>query len=538
MFGIMPGGAFDDVRFAVLDVETTGLNPAVDRVIEVALFTANGRGEVLDEWSTLVHPDDRELTGRLAALEQAPTFAEVAGDLCLRMQQGVVAGHNVTFDLRMIDAELGRLGSALPDLEYFDTHTVATALNVDTPNRSLAVLCHELGVPFAQWHTAAGDVLATAALISKLLERAAGWGHENLDRFCQSWTGRPTWPDIPATGAALRRDVKVFPPGGRQPDNPAIFKPSWRRMGASGSNSNSETSVTIDLSEAYRRGVVRFVTDHVKELAPTGSWPEDWPLEWVTVAEQIAGGDDPNGDLAFGLGSGLLARAAATRERGPNDDALDDWWSGEFRGTDGITRLESIVNTLEHHGGEDEILGEAYLELATMYRRHGGRHDDVIATYSRAFEAALRWCHLQTPTWNEVDFLPDGGYWNDDPGEACESVATAWWDYLEKRRAVEELTLLHGALMHPEARYPRVTPDLLAASSVMSYIRDDEVPVAQQLYFALLPMMSVSTPTADFARATERLANALAVRDRPDDALALCNAAWQGGWATQGVPSP
>lgn len=138
-------GALDDVRFVMIDCETTGLRPDGDRIIEIAVVQIDATGAVLSEWSSLVRPTDRPLTGRLAAVVSAPTFAEIAGDLCAKLSTGVVAGHNVGFDLRMIDAELARIGAALPTLEYFDTHQAATFLNVDTPNRSLAVLCSEMG---------------------------------------------------------------------------------------------------------------------------------------------------------------------------------------------------------------------------------------------------------------------------------------------------------------------------------------------------------------------------------------------------------
>ena len=44
-----------DATYAVLDLEFTGLDPAVDRVCEVAIARIV-RGEVLDRWGTLVAP--------------------------------------------------------------------------------------------------------------------------------------------------------------------------------------------------------------------------------------------------------------------------------------------------------------------------------------------------------------------------------------------------------------------------------------------------------------------------------------------------
>ncbi len=44
-------------RFAVVDVETTGLFPRTDRIIEVAVLNINAAGDVLQSFETLVNPD-------------------------------------------------------------------------------------------------------------------------------------------------------------------------------------------------------------------------------------------------------------------------------------------------------------------------------------------------------------------------------------------------------------------------------------------------------------------------------------------------
>jgi DNA polymerase-3 subunit epsilon len=46
-------------RFAVIDVETTGLRPDVHRIVEIAVVTTDPWGQVVDEWSTRINPQDR-----------------------------------------------------------------------------------------------------------------------------------------------------------------------------------------------------------------------------------------------------------------------------------------------------------------------------------------------------------------------------------------------------------------------------------------------------------------------------------------------
>jgi len=106
--------------FAVLDVETTALcSGRHDRIVEIAVVRIDDACRPVDEWVTLVNPE-RDLgptsihgiTGRHVA--DAPTFAEVAGDVLARLADAVVVGHNVRFDLTFVWAEFTRVGYQLP----------------------------------------------------------------------------------------------------------------------------------------------------------------------------------------------------------------------------------------------------------------------------------------------------------------------------------------------------------------------------------------------------------------------------------------
>ena len=102
----------------VLDVETTGVNPHQDRVIEIAIVD-------FDTGDTLLHslcnpereipPDITELTGITNDMALAAPFFHAIADEAARqitLADAIVA-HNPWFDQRMISAELGRLGLAV-----------------------------------------------------------------------------------------------------------------------------------------------------------------------------------------------------------------------------------------------------------------------------------------------------------------------------------------------------------------------------------------------------------------------------------------
>ena len=94
--------------FAILDVETTGLNPSGERITEIAVYLHDGQ-KITDEYQTLINPEKRipfqitALTGigdRMVA--DKPRFCDVAKDLVEITEGRIIVGHNVSFDYRFI----------------------------------------------------------------------------------------------------------------------------------------------------------------------------------------------------------------------------------------------------------------------------------------------------------------------------------------------------------------------------------------------------------------------------------------------------
>jgi DNA polymerase-3 subunit epsilon len=101
---------------AVVDLETTGSQPAWDRITEIGVIEVDGF-EVSSEWSTLVNPGAAipaaiqaltGITGEMVA--RAPSFAELAGDLYERLAGRVFVAHNARFDYGFLRREFERAG--------------------------------------------------------------------------------------------------------------------------------------------------------------------------------------------------------------------------------------------------------------------------------------------------------------------------------------------------------------------------------------------------------------------------------------------
>lgn len=181
------GAPLRDVRFAVVDVETTGRGPWLgSRIVEIAIVEAQG-GRVVDEYETLVNPGHAipgmitSLTGITTAMvAAAPYFEHVADEVRARLEGRVFVAHNATFDWTFVSAELvGALGDA-PDVPRLCTVRMCRRLVTGLRHRNLDVLARHFGIENHARHRAHGDALATARIFLRMLDEAAGRGIDDL----------------------------------------------------------------------------------------------------------------------------------------------------------------------------------------------------------------------------------------------------------------------------------------------------------------------------------------------------------------------
>ncbi len=152
------------MKFAVLDVETTGLGRA-DRVVEVAIVLLDERLEALQEFDTLINPlRDVGPTGihgvTASMVTTAPRFADVAGVMANLVDGAVLVAHNLPFDVRMLAQEFARLDAVLEVGRGFDTLRLTGC--------SLPAACASLSIPLNSHHRALADARATADLLRVL----------------------------------------------------------------------------------------------------------------------------------------------------------------------------------------------------------------------------------------------------------------------------------------------------------------------------------------------------------------------------------
>jgi DNA polymerase-3 subunit epsilon len=181
------GAPLRDVRFAVVDVETTGRGPWVgNRIIEIAVVEVQG-GAIVDEYETLVNPGQgipgaiTVLTGITSAMvAQAPWFEHVADEVYRRLEGRVFVAHNATFDWSFVSSELVSSVGEAPDMPRLCTVRMARRLVSRLRHRNLDELSRWFGIDIHARHRAYGDALATARVFLRLLDEASGRGIDDL----------------------------------------------------------------------------------------------------------------------------------------------------------------------------------------------------------------------------------------------------------------------------------------------------------------------------------------------------------------------
>jgi len=164
-------------RFAVVDIETSGLSLRRHRILQVAVVTVEG-GAVVDEWSSLVrlrwpwqrvgarsvHGIDRR------SLRTAPDRRYVMRQLADRLDGSVFTAHNAAFDWSFIERAARRDRIALPQIQRLCTLRMSRRLDPDrTASHRLDDLCLRYDVSNTRPHHALYDAQATAAVLVHLL---------------------------------------------------------------------------------------------------------------------------------------------------------------------------------------------------------------------------------------------------------------------------------------------------------------------------------------------------------------------------------
>lgn len=164
-----------DDRYICVDLETTGLEPKKDKIIEIGAVLVE-HGKIKESFESFVNPGRKlsekitQLTGITdEQLSDAPTidmvinqFIEFAGDYYL-------LGHCILFDYSFLKRACVNKKIDF-ERKGIDTLTISRKYLAELPSRKLDSLCEYYGIKY-QSHRALEDAKATVALFQKLKEQ-------------------------------------------------------------------------------------------------------------------------------------------------------------------------------------------------------------------------------------------------------------------------------------------------------------------------------------------------------------------------------
>jgi DNA polymerase-3 subunit epsilon len=174
----------DQACCTILDLETTGLTPSQgDDIIAVgAVRLLNGRVLSREVFDTFVRPRvpiseaSRAVHGiSMDMVRGAPAMEEVAPRLFRFVEDSVIVGHNVAFDMRFLEVSTSRTGVHF-DNPVLDTLLLDCVVHPNVEDKTLEAIAARLGVNVRGRHTALGDALTTAGVFVALLPLLAERG--------------------------------------------------------------------------------------------------------------------------------------------------------------------------------------------------------------------------------------------------------------------------------------------------------------------------------------------------------------------------
>lgn len=168
---------YDTAAFIAFDTETTGLDPASGRIVEIGAVKFDRRG-VIARYNVLINPEMPmpEEAGKVNGitdemLKDKPLIAAVFPDFFDFIGMGVLVAHNAPFDINYVNAELKRAGKTPLTNKVVDTRIFAKEVFPGLSSYALQDLAVQFGITALEAHRAEDDARVCMELFEKILSR-------------------------------------------------------------------------------------------------------------------------------------------------------------------------------------------------------------------------------------------------------------------------------------------------------------------------------------------------------------------------------
>lgn len=164
------------MKFAVVDIETTGGPGAENRIMEIGIVLLDG-DQVVDTYQSLIDPGTsitpfvQKLTGISDDMVSGkPQFQALAEEIAQLLEGRIFVAHNVQFDCRFVAAELKRCCIKY-DPARICTVKLSRKFFPGLPSYSLHNLIESLELPDFNHHRALDDAMASAEILKLCLQK-------------------------------------------------------------------------------------------------------------------------------------------------------------------------------------------------------------------------------------------------------------------------------------------------------------------------------------------------------------------------------
>ena len=161
--------------FIALDIETTGLDQNLDKIIEISAVKFENGNEI-GTFSKLVNPQRKipkfieDLTGiNNSDIINKPIFSEVVDEFLAFVDSNPIVGHNVGFDLSFINNEAKSSILDIKQMYICDTYYLSLSLLYYLESFKLESICVKLNIDITESHRALSDARNSGLLFLKLI---------------------------------------------------------------------------------------------------------------------------------------------------------------------------------------------------------------------------------------------------------------------------------------------------------------------------------------------------------------------------------
>jgi DNA polymerase-3 subunit epsilon len=174
-----------DLPVALIDLETTGRDASVDRVVEIGVAVGRG-GQIVARYNWLIQPgitipDEAKAVHGISDedVAESPRFETVAHEVAAALEGCIPAAYNAPFDRAFLTNEFARAGHAhmegektapalRRDVEWVDPLVWAREIQREERSKALGDVAARLGVPLEKAHRASDDAEAALRVLYAL----------------------------------------------------------------------------------------------------------------------------------------------------------------------------------------------------------------------------------------------------------------------------------------------------------------------------------------------------------------------------------